>query len=236
MIARTCWRISKLQLNSMSVRAAGATWGRSVPETLLIRMAIVALMASTGPNALAQADHIDTCRTGVPRATIAACSELLRIVPEAPMPLHRRAAAYMAIGEHEKALADHATYLIRQPRDPIVRYERAQVFLDLAQYANAVEDFTIAIDVRPRWAAALNGRAWARFKLDDVAVAMSDVTAALNYEPDNVAALDTRAHLYERLGQRDLAIADFRRALLLEPTHPLAHISREGLRRLGAGQ
>lgn len=203
---------------------------------LLFGMAVIMLMASWAPSALAQADRIENCSRGSPKAAISACSELLRIVPEAPMPLRRRAAAYLALGEHEKSLADYSTLLVHQPRDAGIRYERAQVYLDRAQFANAVEDFSIAIAVKPQWAAALNGRAWARFKLGDVAAAMSDVTAALNYEPDNVAALDTRAHLHERLGQRDQAIADFRRPLLLEPSHPLAYISREGLRRLGAGQ
>lgn len=193
-----------------------------------------ALLVSPPIAAQSRVDHVAMCNRGDPHVAIKSCSVLLQVVPDAPVPLVRRARAYAAIGQHDKALSDYTQYLVRKPRDADVLYERANVHLERLAYRQAVDDFSAAIALRANWAAALNGRAWARFHLREIDAAMVDVEAALLIQQDNVAALDTRGHLYEHRGERDKAIADYRRALQLNPTHPLAYLTREGLRRLDA--
>lgn len=193
-----------------------------------------AALVGLSNSAQSQADHVRRCNHGEPRVAIESCTTLLRVIPDAPMPLLRRAAAFAALDQWDKAISDYSTYLVHKPRDAAILYERGQVHLHRSAYRRAIDDFTAALAVRPTWAAALNGRAWARFKLLDVDAAMVDVGAALLSEPNHVASLDTRGHIYEHRGERDKAIADYRRALQLDPSHPLAYITREGLRRLDA--
>ena len=67
-----------------------------------------------------------------------------------------------------------------------------------------------------------------------MAAALEDANQAVTADRTYAPAYDTRAHVYEALGHREKAVADFRKALMLDPHNPLAHMTREGLARLGA--
>ncbi len=56
---------------------------------------------------------------------------------------------------------------------------------------------------------------------------------AAELAPGATSGIGAPAVAYARLGRRDEAVADFRKALALEPQNPFAHLTRQGLLRLG---
>ena len=165
---------------------------------------------------------------------IRACSRLISDIPGSAALHKRRGFAYFRNGEIDRAIEDYSEALRLDPRATETYYSRGRALLDKNAYAHAIQDFSQAITRNPKHSLARNGRAWALFKLGNLTAALEEADQAIAADSKYAPAYDTRAHIYEALGKREQAIADFRKALALDPHDPLVHITREGLRRLGA--
>ena len=169
-----------------------------------------------------------------PPLAIRACSRLISDIPGSAALHKRRGFAYFRNGEIDRAIEDYSEALRLDPRATETYYSRGRALLDKNAYTEAILDFGQAIARNPKHPLARNGRAWALLKLGNLAAALEDADQAIAADSKYAPAYDTRAHIYEALGKREQAIADFRQALVLDPHDPLVHITREGLRRLGA--
>lgn len=182
-----------------------------------------------------RADALDDCELAKdPVRAVRACSRLIAAIPDTAALYNKRGVAYFANGQTELAIADYtqAIRLDRKSSEPY--YNRGRAFLSKDAHAEAVADFSQAIARNPRDSFSRNGRAWALFKLGgDLAPALDDANRAIAANATYAAAYDTRGHIHEALGRLDEAVADFRKALALEPQNPSAHLTRQGLLRLG---
>lgn len=193
---------------------------------------VAALILWSGP---LRADALDDCeQLKDPARAIRACSRLILAIPDAAALHTKRGIAYFGNGQIELAIADYTRAIALDPRFMEAYYNRGHALLSKEAYAEAIADFGQALSRNPKHALSRNGRAWAVFKLGgDLTAALDDVNQAIATDAAFAAAYDTRGHIYEALGRRNEAVADFRKALALEPQNPSAHLTRQGLLRLG---
>jgi tetratricopeptide (TPR) repeat protein len=180
------------------------------------------------------ADVIQHCRQCEdPALAIRACSRLILADPGNADHYNSRGIAHMHSRQLDRAIADYSEAIRLDPEPSWPYYNRGRALLGKGAYVEAIPDFSEALSRNPRDALAHNGRGWALFKLGNLVAALEDADYAIAVDSAYAAAYDTRAHIYEAMRQGDKAIADFRRALALAPDDPLAHITRQGLARLG---
>jgi tetratricopeptide (TPR) repeat protein len=165
---------------------------------------------------------------------IRACSRLISDIPGSAALHKTRGLAYFRNGETDRAIEDYSEALRLDPKATETYYSRGRALLDKNAYTQAIQDFNQALVRNSKHSLARNGRAWALFKLGDLTAALEEADQTIAADSKYAPAYDTRAHIYEALGKREQAVADFRKALALDPHDPLVHITREGLRRLGA--
>jgi tetratricopeptide (TPR) repeat protein len=193
---------------------------------------VAGLVLWSGP---LRADALDDCeQLKEPARAIRACSRLISVIPDTAALYTKRGIAYFDNGQIELAIADYTRAIALDPRFTEAHYHRGHAFLSKEAYARAIADFSQALSRNPKHALSRNGRAWAAFKLGgDLASALDDANQAIAADATFAAAYDTRGHIYEALGRHDEAVAAFRKALALEPQNPSAHLTRQGLLRLG---
>ncbi|MEV6520505.1 tetratricopeptide repeat protein [Longispora sp. NPDC051575] len=132
--------------------------------------------------------------------------------------LHNRAQLHAATGRPDRALADLAAVLARDPDNAEYHVDRAGLHRDLGRPAEALADYTAAIRLGPHPPEAYLHRAALR---DDPALALADLGRVLAIDPGHVDALVNRANLRVELGDLDGAETDARAGLALAPREPL---------------
>lgn len=88
-----------------------------------------------------------------------------------------RAASYMRLGQHERALAIHDVRVSKEPNNPLWHYNRAVALLSISS-DRALEAFNDALRLDPRMVRAGLGRSLALLHLGDKTGAFASVDAA----------------------------------------------------------
>lgn len=132
---------------------------------------------------------------------------------------HLRGVAYLAHRQYEKAIADFAESLRKEPRNAGALNNRGQVSYLGGDFKAAIQDFTSAIAIEAKNPLVLNNRALAYIALNDQQNALQDLQAALNLVPLYPEALNNRGVVYQELKKLDEAVADFTNALKIYPQY-----------------
>jgi tetratricopeptide (TPR) repeat protein len=125
----------------------------------------------------------EAAKAGEWAAAAAAGSDALRLDPDNVAALRRRAAAYLHLGENEKALADLDAALRLAPDDPATTYNRGLARARLNDNAGALADFTEAIRLNPKLARAYQARSRIHARLGNNAEADADWQRAVELDP-----------------------------------------------------
>ena len=170
--------------------------------------------------------------------------ELTQLVPQS-WPLHNAlAAAYLELGQPERAVkAAQQSLAINQ--DANTNFQamvvRGLAHLQLRRPESAIADFDEVIRLQPQNAAAYNNRGLGFQALGDMAKALQDFDTAINGIPgferqSNFAeASNNRGLIYLGLGQTEKALLDFDEAIRIDPDYAVAYNNR-GLASSALGQ
>ena len=118
------------------------------------------------------------------REALDAIELALKLDPKSDQALMTRGFVHLALGDHAKAVRDHATVARRNPKDPTPRAVQAQTLVDIKQYAEAIDVATDALLLEPDHAEALMARAEARIAMGDAEGALADAETMSRLAPD----------------------------------------------------
>jgi tetratricopeptide (TPR) repeat protein len=173
---------------------------------------------------------------------ITACSEVLRVTPEARntlgpynQALWLRGNAYFNNGDDDRAFQDY-TDLLQRGVEPIrVLIDRGIIYLRRHDWDRAVAVTSRAMrSPGGKNPEALVVRGQAFFGRGDYGSAIKDFDDAIQLDPKSAAAFTGRGEAYEKQGDRERAIADYRQALALEVDAQAKSAAEAALARLGA--
>ncbi len=140
--------------------------------------------------------------------------------------LTQRAAAYAALGDQGKAIADltaKADADVTANPDAASPYlDRGNLMLDIRRFDDAIKDFDKALSLEPKNAMALADRGMARAWKGDLEAASTDLNAAFAIDPKNVVVFRARGLIAQQKGAWRDAIAAYTSALQLEPSSGFA--------------
>jgi len=129
----------------------------------------------------------------------------------------KRAAELAGKWETERALADYAEVLRREPAMPGAHIGRGLLYMRKGEVEKALADFDAALAAQPDNLAALYARSQARLAARKPDLALADADTAVRFAPNFVDAYDNRALLFMRLHAPEKALADYNRILALNP-------------------
>jgi tetratricopeptide (TPR) repeat protein len=118
------------------------------------------------------------------REALDAIELALKLDPKSDEALMMRGFVHLALGDHAKAVKDHATVARRNPKDPTPRAVHAQSLVDARQYAEAIEIATEALVLKADHGEALTARFYARLAMGDGEGALSDIETMSRAAPD----------------------------------------------------
>lgn len=127
----------------------------------------------------------------------------------------RRGAAYLALGENDKAEADFREAIRLAPDYQTPHILLGRILRQQAHWSEALRSYNKALEITPDDPRAYNGRMWVRYQMGDPELALADINKCIALAPTDGHYPLYRALLYRLLGKFDLADADFRRAVEL---------------------
>ena len=158
---------------------------------------------------------------------MAAYDEAVRLDPENPIPLVKRASALVQHkGELPRAIADFTHALTVSPDNVEALLGRGDAYGRLGDFDRSFADIDRAIRLAPDDAEAHVMRGLANARRGNSQSAATDYDAALAIDPRNMDALTNRAALYSMVGQMDKALADLDAAIAIRSNDPLAYFNR----------
>ena len=194
---------------------------------LLLGLFCVSLSAAVP----AKKDLWPVCRSGAPKARVAACTEIL--ARRSKESKRNRAAAYINrssafhdLGDLDRAIADLDKALQLNPRSPLAFIKRAAIFQEKGDFDRAITDYNSALAVPPKSAAAFYGRGEAYRAKNDFDRAITDYGSALRFDKNLTAAYRGRAKAYQAKGDLDTALSDFNGAVRLDPQSAALYAER----------
>jgi tetratricopeptide (TPR) repeat protein len=137
-------------------------------------------------------------------------------------PLNNRCAAFLAVGEYDKAVADCDQAIKLSPRYALSYLNRGNAYFAKQDYNHAVADYDQAIRVDPGYAFAFRNRGLAYSRKGDYDHAIADYKEAVRLDPKYAEAFNDRGVAYKDKGDLDHALADFEEAIRLNPQFTLA--------------
>lgn len=160
----------------------------------------------------------------------AEAQELLRqaasMTPSSAVDYLARGAAFRALGQYEKALADYDEALQRKPDFPEIQMNKGMVYWHKGDYASAIPLFTAAIKLDPNFVEALANRGAAYRKTGNINSAITDYSKAIEVNPNDAMTFYNRGVAHEKQQLHERAIADFTSAIRLQPRYPEAYLNR----------
>jgi tetratricopeptide (TPR) repeat protein len=160
----------------------------------------------------------------------AEAQELLRqaisMAPSFAIDFLARGAAFRALGQFDKALADYDEALKRNPDFPEVQMNKGVVYWHKGDYSSAIPLFTAAIKADPNFVEALANRGAAYRKKGDMNAAIADYSKAIQINPNDAMTFYNRGVAYQKQQLHEKAIADFTSAIRLQPRYPEAYLNR----------
>jgi tetratricopeptide (TPR) repeat protein/transglutaminase-like putative cysteine protease len=161
-----------------------------------------------------------------PKDAIDAYTKALQREPDNDYALTQRAAAYAALGDHDKAVADRvakADAAVAANPDTASPYvDRGNLMLDIRRFDDAIKNFDKALSLEPANGMAMADRGLARAWKGDVEAASNDLNAASAIDPKNVVVFRARGLIAQQKGAWRDAIAAYTSALQLEPNSGFA--------------
>jgi Tfp pilus assembly protein PilF len=153
--------------------------------------------------------------------TVAGCSVIIREGGEPPQNMAvayiRRAIAYHAAGDNQRAIADDDEAIRLTPTSAIAFGNRGGAYEDMGDTSQAIRDYDSAIALKPDFARALSNRCFAHAAAGQALdQALADCNQALKLAPDDINTLSNRGLAYFRMSQLDPALADFNAALAID--------------------
>jgi len=153
--------------------------------------------------------------------SVAGCSVIIREGGEAPQNMAvayiRRAIAYHAAGDDQRAIDDDNEAIRLTPSSAIAFSNRGATYEDMGETNQAIRDYDSAIALKPDFARAISNRCFARAAANQALdQALADCNQALKLAPDDINTLSNRGMVYFRKRQLDPALADLNAALAID--------------------
>jgi tetratricopeptide (TPR) repeat protein len=205
-------------------------------------LASAAVLAAAAPEERAALWPQCWNKESTPADKIAACSALIDAQRENKSNLAiafgARGAAYAALGDHDKAIADFDQAIKLSPRAATTYAGRADSLLAKSEAANvdrltakryigrAIEDFSQALLLDSKLVEAIIGRGKTFMKNDEADRAVPDFDRAIRLDPNNADLFRYRGLGYRQLGDYDKAIFDYSSAIRLDPQDAKTYIDR----------
>jgi Tfp pilus assembly protein PilF len=215
------WQIGGVAVAALAVVLVGWRLFSPAPRaTAASASAPAASTAASGSTAAADAPTPDWAGCDeVP--TVAGCSVIIREGGEPPQNMAvayiRRAIAYHAAGDNQRAIADDDEAIRLTPTSAIAFGNRGVTYQDMGDASQAIRDYDSAITLKPDYERALSNRCFARAAANQALdQALADCNQALKLSPDDIDALSNRGLAYFRMGQLDPALTDFNAALAID--------------------
>jgi tetratricopeptide (TPR) repeat protein len=152
-----------------------------------------------------------------------------------------RARIYSRRPDREKALADLAEALKREPDNGVALRMRAELHEFEGERERAIAAWSEMIRLRPKEAAGYEGRARLHMLDNHFAGAIADLSALIGLEGGTVGLFERRAAAHHAAGDFDAAIADWSEAIRLmrrmDPVYDVAESVRvQATNRINAGE
>jgi tetratricopeptide (TPR) repeat protein len=138
----------------------------------------------------------------------------------------RRAAASLAKGDRERALADYDLAIRTDPNNSAAFYQRGQLHRDARDFERALDDFGRMIRLDSRNLPAHYSRALVHLDMGDHDRAIRDLDQAISVKPDYAPAFSLRGRAYAGKGETRRSMQDFDHAIGLDPTLADAYLHR----------
>jgi Tfp pilus assembly protein PilF len=175
-------------------------------------------------------DQIGDCTAAIQSGKFAG-KDLARV-------LANRGVAYLAKGDHDRAVADYDAAIRLDPGFALAYDRRGVVFGRKGDADRAIADFTQAIRLDPKLLRSYGNRAVVYFSKGEFDRAIADFTEVIRLAPESRGTHPIQTHYYNRglaysrKGDLDHAIADFTEALKINPRFARAYFGR-GLAKQG---
>lgn len=163
-----------------------------------------------------------------PNQAISYFSEALRLDPNDAFAYYNRGLAYVALGQHQLAIADYDQALRLEPDYAPTYVSRGISYFQMGQHQRAIEDYDQALRLEPDYAPAyaLRGAAYNAMRLYERAIANFD--QALRFDPIRASTYTRRGEVYANLGMYRRAVNDYNEAIRVDPDYAVAYFSRGG--------
>jgi carboxyl-terminal processing protease len=132
-------------------------------------------------------------------------------------PFNNRCAAFLAVGEYDKAVADCDQAIKLSPKYALSYLNRGNAFFAKQDYNHAIADYDQAIRIEPGYAFAFRNRGLAYSQKGDYDHAIADYKEAVRLDPKYAEAFNDRGVAYKGKGDLDHALADFEESIRLNP-------------------
>jgi tetratricopeptide (TPR) repeat protein len=175
---------------------------------------------------------------GQPSMAISDFGLAISLRPDFAQAYVARGAAYAAINDWTREIADDTHAISLQPRLVQAYTNRAKAYYDAGDFDRAIADATAALTLGPNNALALNEVCWLRAAANRaLPAALADCDQALALSPSAPEILDSRGLVHLRMKDFHGAIADYGDALAAKGGRGVraSSLYGRGLARIGAG-
>lgn len=163
-----------------------------------------------------------------PDLRIAGCTAIIRSGKETDktIALNNRGNAYLASGQHDRAIEDYNEAIRLNPEKFLSFHNRGYAYLQKGQYHEAIKDFNQAALLNATSIHVFNHRGHSYIALGQHDRAVADFDQAILLDPKNPASFNNRGVVYLRQGDNERAIEDFSEAIRLDPNRQSAFSNR----------
>jgi lipoprotein NlpI len=186
--------------------------------------AVFAATMLLAASAEAQAPRPQDC-TGKPgvdwNQQVKACTALIEAAQGSPQDraklYDRRASAYFALGDDDRAMADNDAAIQLDPDFAAAYSGRGDIYLDREDPDRAIAEFDQALKHDAKYVAAYVGRSAAYDQKGDFDHALADANEAIRLDPKSADAYEMRGKAYGYKGDIERALADYDEAIRVNP-------------------
>jgi tetratricopeptide (TPR) repeat protein len=198
----------------------------------LLLVALAATQLGTAPGYADQPDA-DLVKQGTAAlkhhdydVAIARFSDAIRLAPEDAVAWGKRAEAYAAKGENERARSDCTRAITLAPQSAASYGECGYVYLLSNELERAIDAYSTAIKLDPRHASLYSARGLSFSEIGQTDRAISDYDTAIQLDPSQSDVYVYRGNAWFMKGKFDRAWADYNHALDLNPKNAYAYVCR----------
>lgn len=168
-------------------------------------------------------------RRGKVHEAIESYTQALAYSPADPSILMERAAAYLALGNDDKAYTDLCNVLDHTGNHTEALYYRAFIYTNRREYIAARADYKRLLAIDPFHENGLFGLALLDQYEGRLEAAGQQLSRLIDRYPDNAVYWQARANLLVEQKLYDLALIDYETAITLQPTDADIYVARAEL-------